>query len=149
MVKKIVSGGQTGADRAALDFALESGIPCGGWCPKGRLAEDGPIDSSYPLIETSSSDYSVRTRQNVLDSDGTLILNMGTLSGGTAYTERCARSLNRPCIVVDLDQHVGPQEVLKWLEREGIQILNIAGPRASKEVGVYEAARAFLGALFT
>ncbi len=149
MVKKIVSGGQTGVDRAALDFALESGIPCGGWCPKGRLAEDGPIDSRYPLVENSSSEYAVRTRQNVLDSDGTLILKMGELSGGTAYTERCARSLERPCVVVSLDQELSPVEVLNWLEREGIQTLNVAGPRASKECGVYEAARTFLGTLFT
>ena len=71
---KIVSGGQSGVDRAALDFALENKIPCGGWCPKGRLAEDGRIHHRYPLRETSSTDYRVRTQANVEDSDGTLIL---------------------------------------------------------------------------
>ena len=73
-VQKIISGGQTGVDRAALDLALEFGIPCGGWCPRGRRAEDGPINTRYPLTETSSTDYGVKTKRNVKESDGTLIL---------------------------------------------------------------------------
>lgn len=149
MVEKIVSGGQTGVDRAALDFALETGLSCGGWCPKGRLAEDGPIDLHYPLEENSSTDYSVRTRQNVLDSDGTLILNMGPLSGGTAYTEDSALAAGRPCLIVALDQDPDPDDARKWLDREGIQTLNVAGPRASKQVGIYQAAQDFLGVLFS
>jgi len=148
MVEKIVSGGQTGVDRAALDFALETGVSCGGWCPKGRLAEDGPIDLRYPLEENSSTDYSVRTRQNVLDSDGTLILNMGPLGGGTAYTEDSALASGRPCLIVALDQDPDPNDARNWLDREGIQILNVAGPRASKQAGIYQAAQDFLSALF-
>nr|WP_305800882.1 putative molybdenum carrier protein [Thiolapillus sp.] len=92
---RIISGGQTGVDRAALDVALELGLRCGGWCPKGRLALDGPLDERYPLKETESADYSVRTRLNVRDADATLILNCGELSGGTAYTLRVAEELGR------------------------------------------------------
>ena len=86
MVKKIISGGQTGADRAGLDVALTVGLPIGGWCPQGRRAEDGPIPDGYPLVETAERNYQTRTRRNVEDSDGTLILNLGKLDGGTAFT---------------------------------------------------------------
>ena len=91
MVEKIISGGQTGADRAALDVALELKIPCGGWCPKGRRAEDGRIDDRYPLKETPSTDYRVRTRLNVEESDGTLVITRGPLTGGTALTIKLVR----------------------------------------------------------
>jgi hypothetical protein len=89
-------------DRASLDAALEFGIPCGGWCPKGRKAEDGPIPPRYPLSETPSADYGQRTEWNVRDSDGTLILNSGELAGGTAQTVEIARRLRKPFLVVDL-----------------------------------------------
>mgnify|MGYP003793290687 CR=1 FL=1 len=92
MIKKIVSGGQTGVDRAALDVAMQLGIPVGGWCPRGRRAEDGRIPDSYPLREASSVNYAKRTELNVRDSDGTLILSGGPLTGGTALTESLARS---------------------------------------------------------
>ena len=93
LVEKIVSGGQTGVDRAALDVALKVGIPCGGWCPKGRKAEDGAIPDRYPLTETSSASYPVRTEKNVNDSDGTLILKVGPVTGGTARTVKAAKKL--------------------------------------------------------
>ncbi|HSR12366.1 MAG TPA: putative molybdenum carrier protein, partial [Thermodesulfobacteriota bacterium] len=96
MVKKIISGGQTGVDRAALDVALELGIPAGGWCPKGRRAEDGRIPDYYPLQEASSPEYPVRTQLNVEDSDGTLILYRNSPAGGTALTIRLAKRLKKP-----------------------------------------------------
>jgi hypothetical protein len=104
MLAKIISGGQTGVDRAALDVARELGLPCGGWCPKGRRAEDGPIPARYPLVETASASYPQRTRQNVLDADGTLILTMTPPTGGTALTIRIAEGNDKPYLVVDLSR---------------------------------------------
>ena len=101
-IRKIVSGGQTGVDRAALDVALELGVACGGWCPKGRRAEDGTIAERYPLTETSTRAYPERTRRNVLDSDGTLILARGRPTGGTALTIKIAAETGKPCFIVDL-----------------------------------------------
>lgn len=109
----IVSGGQTGVDRAALDVALELGFLCDGWCPRGRKAEDGPIACRYPLRETPSARLSQRTEWNVRDSDGTLILTKGRPRGGTALTIQLATRLTRPHLVLDLDaapihpRHVG------------------------------------------
>src|SRR5262245_26006356 len=149
VIWKIVSGGQTGVDRAALDVAQEIGIPCGGWCPKGRLAEDGPIDPRYPLDETPSPDYAQRTRWNVRDSDGTLVLARASPRGGTAFTLRCARSLQRPVLVIDLSQPPEPGSLQEWAESQGIGTLNVAGPRESTAPGVYGEAVAFLrGALW-
>ena len=146
-VRKIVSGGQTGADRAALDWAMAHGIPVGGWCPAGRRAEDGPIPTNYPLTELSGSGYRQRTRRNVEDSDATLIVNLGVLDGGTLGTRRFAERLNKPCCVLQLDgeqAHANPSLLLTWLRRESIDILNIAGPRESKRPGIYAAALAML-----
>src|SRR5437660_8666127 len=100
MFTKLISGGQTGVDRAALDVALELGLPCGGWCPRGRKAEDGVIPDRYPLAETPSPSYRQRTRWNVRDSDGTLILVRGRPTGGTALTLASARRLGKPVLVV-------------------------------------------------
>src|SRR2546429_554237 len=100
-LSKIISGGQTGVDRAALDVALELGLPCGGWCPRGRRAEDGPIDSRYPLRETNALAYPVRTRWNVRDSDGTLILTRGRPDRGTALTRDLAERMGKPLLTVD------------------------------------------------
>src|SRR5437868_610576 len=114
MIRKIISGGQTGVDRAALDVALELGIACGGWCPKGRLAEDGPIPERYPLKETNLPVYPQRTEWNVRDSDGTLVLTLGSPAkngelapegSGTALTIELARRQKKPCLVVDLNNH--------------------------------------------
>lgn len=143
-LKKIVSGGQTGVDRAALDAALDLGVSCGGWCPKGRLAEDGSIPACYPLQETASRRYRVRTRQNVRDSDATLILNLGPLEGGTALTAGFASEHDRPCMLVDLDGAEDIAYVLNWLEKNNISVLNVAGPRASKRPDMYKISYEFM-----
>jgi hypothetical protein len=144
VIERIVSGGQTGVDRAALDVALALGLPCGGWCPRGRRAEDGPIDERYPLRETPSPDYPQRTEWNVRDSDGTLVLTRGRPSGGTALTLALARRLDRPCLVLDLASDPDPDHVKRWVEAEGIRTLNVAGPRESQHPGIQDDARAFL-----
>ena len=128
-IQKIVSGGQTGVDRAALDVAMKSGIPCGGWCPRGRRAADGVIDPKYPLQESQHEDYSERTRLNVQDSDATLILNIGELGGGTAYTVEMARQYHKPYLVIALDESPEPQAVIEWLKQTRVDVLNVAGPR--------------------
>jgi hypothetical protein len=142
--RKIVSGGQTGADRAALDVALELGIPCGGWCPKGRLAEDGVIDEMYPLRETESPEYPVRTEMNVKDSDATLIITQGPVTGGTARTLVLAEKFKKTHLVVDLSKAKDPAIVRKWLEFNQVGTLNVAGPRESKIPGIYDKAAEFL-----
>ena len=145
---KIVSGGQTGADRAALDWAIEHKIDHGGWCPKGRKAEDGVIESRYALQETRSENYRQRTRQNVVDSDGTLILNIGDLSDGSLTTLQFAEYFGKPCLVVQLENGTEEvQKVLNWIQDHGIAVLNIAGPRESKRPDIYQETWAFLDQL--
>ncbi len=139
-VRRLVSGGQTGADRAALDWALAHGVDHGGWCPKGRRAEDGVLHPRYRLRETADEGYLERTRRNVLDSDATLIVNLGELDGGTLETLRFAKRCRRPVLVIQADAGVGEAEVarfLEWLGREPISTLNVAGPRESKRPGIY------------
>ncbi len=137
-LKKIVSGGQTGVDRGALDAALSINFPCGGWCPKGRHAEDGPIDDGYPLKEAPSSDYKERTYLNARDSDGTLIICHGSPSGGTGLTIRYAEELNKPYFIYDLDSSCQLSKLTNWLKENQIETLNVAGPRASKAPGISE-----------
>ena len=146
-IQKIISGGQTGVDRAALDVALELGIPCGGWCPRGRLAVDGRIPSRYPLKETPSADYKERTRMNVLDADGTLILNAGKLGGGTAYTIEEARENDKPFFIVQLDQSPEPGPVIDWIVQHDIRILNVAGPRENSQGSIHATASDFLAGM--
>jgi hypothetical protein len=141
---KIISGGQTGVDRAALDIALELNIFCGGWCPKGRRSEDGQIPAKYPLQETTSTNYRIRTEKNVTDSDGTLILTDGPPTGGTAFTVRLAKRHKRPYYIVDLAIHNDVNPVLAWLLQNKIQTLNVAGPRESKVPGIHDRAVDFL-----
>ncbi len=141
---KIISGGQTGVDRAALDIALEKGIPCGGWCPKGRRAEDGPIDTKYPLKETKSAIYQFRTEANVKEADATLILTFGAPTGGTAFTIEMAQKHKKHYLVVDLKKKPNPSTVHEWADLLKIQTLNVAGPRESKIPGIYEMAKKFL-----
>ena len=145
---RIISGGQTGVDRAALDVALERGMSCGGWCPRGRRAEDEPLPASYPMQETPSSAYAQRTGWNVRDSDGTLVLNRGELLGGTAETVEVAARLRKPVLVLDLDSQPDPATVHAWLAEHRIRVLNIAGPRESKRPGIYHRAAQFLRQLF-
>jgi hypothetical protein len=146
VVSKLVSGGQTGVDRAALDVALDLGIPCGGWCPRGRRADDGPIDLRYPLRETPSAEYAQRTEWNVRDSDGTLVLTRGEPRGGTALTVDIATELGRPALVLDLARASDAEAARDWLRREEIRVLNVAGPRESGAPGIYQAALSFLRA---
>ena len=144
MIERIVSGGQTGVDRGALDAALALGLPCGGWCPRGRRAEDGPIDPRYPLRETPSADYPQRTVWNVRDSDGTLVLTRGRPRGGTALTLSMAREQGRPFLILDLSSPVDPETVVRWAEEKGISVLNVAGPRESQQPGIQDETRDFL-----
>ena len=148
-IKKIISGGQTGADRAGLDAAIESNIPVGGWCPKGRKAEDGPIDEKYPLQETKSGDYRVRTEKNVKESDGTIIFTIGKPTGGTALTVKKAKSLAKPFMVIDLDDDHDFDAVKVWLTGNKIEVLNIAGPRGSKFPDVYDRVKDYLKVLLS
>ncbi|HEY9793272.1 MAG TPA: putative molybdenum carrier protein [Candidatus Obscuribacterales bacterium] len=143
---KIISGGQSGVDRAALDAAMAAGVPVGGWCPRGRLAEDGTIASKYPLVETSSADYAERTRLNVRDSDATLILCEGTISGGTLFTRECAESLNKPFLVVGFSA-ADCLQAQDWIIGRSIAVLNVAGPRASQAEAVYERAYSLMEGL--
>lgn len=148
LIQKIVSGGQTGVDRAALDVGLALNIPIGGWCPKGRYAEDGPIPHHYPLRDTPSQKLSQRTEWNVRDSDGTLVLTCGNPTGGTALTIRLAKLHGKPYFVMDLDQNREESTVTSWLIQHNIRHLNIAGPRQSTYPAIYQLAYAFLNKLF-
>ncbi|RQW89064.1 MAG: hypothetical protein EHM79_04340 [Geobacter sp.] len=144
VVKKIISGGQTGVDRAALDAGLRYGIAVGGWCPAGRRAEDGQVPEHYPLDELDSPDYAARTEQNVVDSDATLVLNLGALTDGSELTVQLARKHRKPHLVIQLDRAADPTAVTRWLRELSVQVLNIAGPRESKRPGVYERALRFV-----
>lgn len=148
---EIVSGGQTGVDRGALDFAIEAGIPHTGWCPAGRLSENGRIPDRYQLRETESHHYAVRTEKNVLDSDATLVLYAIELRGGTRLTAKLAERLGRPFITFDLDGHDMEGQldrVRMWLNDIRPDRLNIAGPRESNRPGVGAETRALLHRLF-
>ncbi len=153
---RIISGGQTGVDRAALDVALDLGLKVGGYVPKGRRAEDGPLASKYPLTELATRDYEHRTQKNVAISDATLVLYRGAITPGSNLTVRVCAGLLRPCHTVDL---AGPQGISlhmagEWLADQIAKVserplaLNIAGSRESSAPGIYEEAAAFLRALF-
>jgi hypothetical protein len=144
---RIVSGGQTGVDRAALDTAMAFGIACGGWVPRGRRAEDGAVPHHYPMRETRGYAYAERTRRNVRDSDGTLILTRGQPTGGTALTAGLARQLRRPFLLIDMEATPDPSVISDWLGRHSIRVLNVAGPRESTCPGIHGQAKALLSAL--
>ena len=151
-VSKIVSGGQTGVDRAALDVALEKGIEMGGFVPKGRLSEDGVIGAEYPgLLEAESADYSERTELNVINSDGTLIISNGGLNGGAKLTEHLANEHQKPYFHLDFAEtkmESALSSVLSWLSSFECGNLNIAGPRSSEDINIYAQTKVFLNLLF-
>ena len=151
MIEKIISGGQTGADRAALDAALELGLPHGGWVPKGRLAEDGAIPEKYKLKEMPTESYPERTEKNVRESDGTLILSHGLLTGGSALTRNLADKHRRPCLSIDLNiipAFKAATLITSWIELHQIKTLNVAGPRASNDPKIYQKAKDILESAF-
>lgn len=150
MLEKIVSGGQTGADRAAFDVAIGLKLATGGWVPHGRRAEDGKIPARYPgLVETDTDAYEHRTALNVRDSDATLIFSFGEPTGGTALTLKLVRSSSKPHLAVDLEA-LTPDEaaarIRDWLAQTGARVLNVAGPRASGEPRITVAVTRVLGA---
>jgi hypothetical protein len=151
---KIISGGQTGVDRGALDFALENGMECGGWCPPDRRCENGRIPDKYPLIEVELPDYNERTRRNIRDSDATLLITAGgRLEEGTRLTLEWAGKLGRPVYHLDLaDLSMKDTEQIKeadsWLRAVNPGVLNLAGNRESTSPGIQEFTRGILGFLF-
>ena len=131
---RVVAGGQTGVDRGALEAALELGVPCGGWCPAGRRAEDGSIPATFPVVELPGAGYPERTCKNVLDSDGTLIIFCGQLTGGSLLTVKLAQDHSKPLLLLDaerLTNAAAASEVVDFVRTRHIDTLNVAGPRAS------------------
>jgi hypothetical protein len=136
---KIISGGQTGADRTGLDWAIKNGVPHGGWCPKDRRSEDGPIDAKYQLQETPSRNPLQRTEWNVRDSDGTVLFSVRKqLSGNSFETLEFAIKHRKPHLHLTASQDNAVSELKKWMQQNDIHVLNVAGPRASKEPTVGE-----------
>jgi hypothetical protein len=139
MLARIISGGQTGADRAALDVAIALGIEHGGWCPRGRRAEDGPIDRRYRLRETESASYPVRTEKNILDGDLTALITRGEPTGGSALTAELARRHGRPLLWIDLEATSvadGAARLRAAIADNRVAVLNVAGPRESTTPGI-------------
>lgn len=140
MLTKIISGGQTGADQAALDVAIKMNISHGGWIPKGRLTEDGPLAEKYELQEMPTDSYPKRTEQNVIDSDGTVIITHDKLTGGSALTGKMAEKHTTPWLHLDMEQMSVPyaaRMLQTWIIDNGIRVLNVAGPRASGDPEIY------------
>ena len=142
MLKKIISGGQTGADRAALDAAIRLGIPHGGWVPKGRLAEDGCVPDHYQVEEMPTDSYQQRTQKNVSESDGTLLISRGAPTGGTDFTRAQVLRQGKQLLGIDLNNQSNLQDaaslIASWIELQRIGVLNVAGPRASKDPCIYQ-----------
>lgn len=142
MIEKIISGGQTGADQAALDAAIKLGIPHGGWIPKGRLTEDGPLSDRYNLIELPTDSYPQRTKKNIRESDGTLILSHGRLTGGSEYTRKWVLKYGKPMLHIDLNDMLpsyATATIYNWISAHDIKVLNVAGPRSSTDTKIYDA----------
>ena len=142
MIKRIISGGQTGADRAALDFAIKMDLPHGGWVPKGRLAEDGPIPARYNLKEMPTKNFPKRTERNVKKADGTLIVSHGKPTLGSDLTRKMAIKHNKPNLHIDLNEtsiFEAAEQIIQWVMENRIEVLNIAGSKASKDPKIYRA----------
>lgn len=152
MLEKIISGGQTGADQGALDGAIACKFPYGGSLPAGRKTEDGPLPLSYEMVELASDRYADRTERNVIDSDATLIVSHGRLTGGSELTMKVAKRLGKPCLHIDFDRSDADRaaaEVTDWLTSCRACILNVAGPRASSDPEIYNRARTLIMGLIT
>lgn len=148
MVYKIVSGGETGVDRAALGFAIKRGIAHGGYCPKGRRSESGRISDKYNLTETSSPDFRMCTAMNVQHSDGTLIITRGHPTGGTRQTVQNCLERNKPRFIVDVQHRLKVADFVAWVRDNNIRTLNVAGPRESKQSGIGKITERVLADLF-
>ncbi|HEY4135971.1 MAG TPA: putative molybdenum carrier protein [Alphaproteobacteria bacterium] len=147
-LRKVISEGETGVDRAALDVALALGISCGGWCPHGRRAEDGEIPTRYPLEETESPDHNEATRLNIKAGDAVMLLYVRNPGMGSRHMLYLANQMHKPIITVDLAAGPDPQDVIDWLAKmKGGITLTVAGSRESTVPGVYESARHYLRAL--
>ena len=141
MIKKIISGGQTGADQGALDASIKYSLPHGGWVPKGRLTENGRLPDEYKLKEMPTKNYPARTEKNVLASDGTVIITHGKLTGGSALTKKLAKKHKLPCLHINLNEipaFLAASKINAWINENNIEILNVAGSRASKDPKIYE-----------
>jgi hypothetical protein len=151
MIKKIIAGSQTGVNRAVLDVALGKDVPCAGWCPKGRLGEDGVLPKRYPLQEAKFTDERIPTEMNVIEADGTLILTRGRPTGCTALAEVLSRRHAKPLLVIDLlkihNRDMALSFIRKWIDDKRIEILNVTGPRESRFPGIYLEIRTFMEAL--
>lgn len=148
-ISKIISGGQTGADRGGLDAAIELGLPHGGWCPLARLAEDGRIPERYQLTESFSANYAVRTNRNVVDADGTVVFTLARPPAKNSGSELTVKFCNRhakPCLLVDLseDDAVSRKKFLDWIEQNRVGVLNVAGSRESEAPGISAGVRAWI-----
>lgn len=147
MLARIISGGQTGADQGALDAAIAIGIPHGGWVPKGRLTEAGPLPAKYGLTEMETTSYPKRTEKNIIESDGTLIVTYGRLTGGSALTKKVAIKYDRPHYHIDLkilDIREAARQIQEWLSSNHIEVLNVAGSRETKAPGIHDATEQLL-----
>jgi hypothetical protein len=152
MIKKVVSGGQTGADQAALDIAIKLGVPYGGWIPRGRKTEAGPLPETYKLQEMPDENYASRTRQNVIDSSGTLIISHGELTGGSEYTMELAIANHRPWLHIDMSAAqpgAAAKSIKKWVKSNKISILNVAGSCASRDPEIYQATSEIMEAVLS
>jgi hypothetical protein len=150
-VTRIISGGQTGADRGGLEAAIALGIPHGGYCPRGRLAEDGAVPFKYDLTETASAGYPDRTLRNIAEADGTIVFieSMASAGPGSRLTINTALKVRRPVLTIEMSQSrkVAASRIRSWLRRYKIETLNVAGSRESKSPGLEEAVKELLMAV--
>ena len=141
MIKKIISGGRIGADQAALDVAIKLGIPHGGWIQKGRKTQRGILPEKYQLKEMPVAGFKKRIEQNIIDSDGTVIISHGNLTGGSDYGQEMAKKHNRPCLHVDLNKtpvSIAPSKINTWIIENKIKVLNVTGSRTSEDPKIYK-----------